>query len=204
MSNAQTATKLMTAEEFFEWCQRPENEARHFELDRGEVVEMCRPGERHGFVCGRVSFFLNLYAMQRNKGYALTNDSGAILERDPDTVKGPDIVFFDQTKPYAELNPKMMENVPTLAVEILSPNDRLRKVLARAQQFLRSGIRMVWLVDPEACDITVLRAGTESQGFEKHQELICEDVLPGFRCRVSDIFLVPGEVSPAPASQPAS
>jgi hypothetical protein len=46
------ATKQrMNAEEFFDWCNRPENRDRHFELERGEVVEVARPGERHGFVC---------------------------------------------------------------------------------------------------------------------------------------------------------
>jgi hypothetical protein len=44
-----TATKTrMSAEEFFAWCNRPENRDRHFELERGEVVEASRPGERHG------------------------------------------------------------------------------------------------------------------------------------------------------------
>ena len=39
-------SQRMTAEEFFDWCSRPENRDRHFELDRGEVVEVSRPGER--------------------------------------------------------------------------------------------------------------------------------------------------------------
>ena len=43
----------MNAEEFFAWCNRPENRDRHFELERGEVVEVSRPGERHGFVCNQ-------------------------------------------------------------------------------------------------------------------------------------------------------
>src|SRR5437764_972215 len=38
--NMSTASaKLMTAEEFYDFCHRPENRDRHFELDQGEVVE---------------------------------------------------------------------------------------------------------------------------------------------------------------------
>ncbi len=192
MSDLQTTAKLMTAEEFFEWVQRPENEANHFELVQGKVVEVSRPGERPGFVCASVIFALTLYCRQRRQGYVLANDPGVILERDPDTVRGPDVVYFEKSKSYAEMNPRWIEDAPTLAVEVLSPNDRLRKVLARAQEFLQSGIRMVWLVDPEACDVTVLRAEGKPQGFEKDQELTCEDVLPGFRCRVSELFFVHG------------
>ena len=79
----------MTAEQFFDWCNRPENRDRHFELVRGEVVEVSRPGERHGFVCLNVGRILGNYTFQRRKGYACSNDTGLILERDPDTVRGP-------------------------------------------------------------------------------------------------------------------
>src|SRR5262245_23805855 len=120
MSQVQTGAKLMTADEFYDWVLRPENEAKQFELVRGEVVEMSRPGELHGFVCLRVGSALDQYTEQRQQGYALSNDTGVILERDPDTVRGPDIVYFEQSKPYDDLNPKWMEQVPTLAVEVLS------------------------------------------------------------------------------------
>src|SRR5262245_63834173 len=94
----------MTAEEFFDWVQRPENRDRHFELERGSVVELSRPGERHGFVCLNVGAVLRNYTFQRRKGYALGNDTGVILEHDPDTVRGPDVVLYDQARRYADLS----------------------------------------------------------------------------------------------------
>lgn len=63
-------TTLMTAEEFFDWCHRPENRYRHFELDRGRVVEMSRPGERHGVTCNNVARILGNLTFQRGRGYA--------------------------------------------------------------------------------------------------------------------------------------
>ncbi len=192
MSDVHAVTKLMSAVEFFDWIQRPENEARHFELVRGEVVEVSRPGERHSVVCGNVSFVLNLYVRQRGDGLVGTNDPGVIVERGPDTVRGPDVVFFQKSKVYEELNPKFIEDPPLLAVEVLSPNDRTNKLLARAQQFFKGGIRAVWLVDPESRDVTVHCPGKQPQVFTAADELVCEDILPGFRCRVSDFFFTPG------------
>jgi Uma2 family endonuclease len=192
MSPTDTTTR-MTAEEFSDWLRRPENEGRHFELVRGEVVEVSRPGERHGLICGNVSFVLNLFVRQRRQGYVLSNDPGVLLERDPDTVRGPDVVFFDEKRRYDELNPKLVEGMPTLAVEVLSPNDRIGKITRRINLFLRSGIRLVWLVDPEARDVTVYRPGQESYVVEEEQDLTGDDVLPEFRCRVSDFFFMPGE-----------
>ena len=101
--SAISVRQRMNAEEFFDWCNRPENRDRHFELERGEVLEMSLPGERHGFVCLNVGRILGNYAYQRRKGYACGNDTGLILERNPDTVRGPDVVFYDQVRRYDDL-----------------------------------------------------------------------------------------------------
>ena len=61
--------------------------------------------------------------------------------------QGPDVVFFDQVRKYDEFNPKFTEGVPPLAVEVLSPTDRIGKVTRRITPFLQSGMRLVWLVD---------------------------------------------------------
>src|SRR5688572_5555610 len=90
----------MTAEEVFDWCNRSENRDRHFELERGEVVETPLTGERHGFVCLSVGGILASYTLQRRKGYACSNDTGLILGRDPDTVRGPDVVLYEQMRRY--------------------------------------------------------------------------------------------------------
>src|SRR5713101_2036034 len=125
---ATAATKTMTAEEFFEWSHRPENRDRHFELEEGEIVEMSLPGQRHGVVCGNASWILGNFTRQRKKGFVCTNDTGLILERDPDTVRGADVALYDEAKRYDELNIKYTEGLPLLAVEVLSPNDRPGKM----------------------------------------------------------------------------
>ncbi len=199
-----TTTKRMTAAEFFDWVHRPENQGKHLELVRGEVVEMSRPGERHCLVCSNVGWVLNNYVRQQRKGYVLNNDPGLLLERDPDTVRGPDVVFFEGSRPYREMNPKFAEGLPTLAVEVLSPTDRIGKVTRRITQFLHSGIRLVWLIDPEACDVTVFRPGKDPYVVEQHQELTGDEILSGFRCPVAEFFFSAepegsGEAPPAPA-----
>jgi Uma2 family endonuclease len=200
-----TERRLMTAAEFFDWCQRPENEARHWELVRGEVVEVPRPGERHCVVCANVVWVLQSYVRQRRKGYVSSNDSGVILERDPDTVRGPDVIFFDVNKKYEELNPKITEDVPQLAVEVLSPTDRPGRILGRLAEFLRGGIRLAWFIDPEERTITVHRPNHPPYVRKDADELTGDDVLPDFRCRVSELFFMPEGPEPnPPASGPAT
>lgn len=191
----------MNAEEFFDWCNRSENRDRHFELERGEVVEMSRPGERHGFVCHNVGRILGNYAFQRRKGYVCNNDTGLILERNPDTVRGPDVVFYDEVRRYDDLKTRYSDQPPTLAVEVLSPNDRWGKVTRRITHFLGRGFAIIWLVDPEGRSVTVYRPNQLPQVFEGEDELAGDPELPGFRCRVADLFYLPGE---AEASSPAA
>jgi Uma2 family endonuclease len=198
-----TTQTRMTADEFFDWANRPENRDRHFELERGEVVERSRPGELHGYVCLNIGRILGNYVFQRRKGYACSNDTGLILERDPDTVRGPDIVLYEESRRHGQLNPRYSEQPPTLAVEVLSPNDKWPKVTRRVTNFLNHGVKLIWVVDPETCSVTVHQAGRLAQVFEGTDELTGGDVLPDLRLRVADLFLMPGEEGPPPPVAPA-
>jgi Uma2 family endonuclease len=153
------AAGRMTADEFFEWANRPENRDRHFELERGKVVEVSRPGERHGFICGNVTRILGNFRFQRRKGYVCSNDTGLVGERDPDTVRGPDVVLSNDVRRHDELETRYPDRLPALAVEVLSPNDQWGKVTQRINLFLTRGIPLVWLVDPGGRTVTVYRSG---------------------------------------------
>jgi Uma2 family endonuclease len=79
-----------------------------------------------------------------------------------------------------------------LAVEVLAPNDRPEQILRRVDEQLRFGTRLVWVLDPEARSVSVHRADRTTEVVESDGELTGEDVLPEFRCRVADLFAMPG------------
>jgi Uma2 family endonuclease len=200
-----TTVRLLTAEEFFDWVHLPENRGKHFELERGKVVEMPPPGERHGATCFNVARLIGNYAFERRRGYVCSNDTGVIWENDPDTVRGPDVMYYDAVRRFAELNPKYSEEPPALAVEVLSPTDRPAKAIQRAKHFLHGGVKVVWILDPEDRTATVYLPERAPEVLESSHELTGGDVLPGFRCRVADLFYLPGEeqAAPAPIAPPA-
>jgi Uma2 family endonuclease len=193
MSTDATKTKPMTAEEFADWVQRAENTNKWFELFRGEVIELPPPQKIHGFVSANSVRILGNYTFLRRKGYVTGNDSGVILERDPDTVRGPDAALYEDAERFADLHPKYGEVPPRLAVEVLSPNDRADRILRKIMDYLNNGVEMVWLVDPEKRTITVYRPDQGPRLLEETEELNGEDILPGFRCRVADFFYLPKE-----------
>lgn len=187
----------MTAEEFCEFVLRPENSDRSFELVHGEVVEMSRPGVLHGFVCGNVSRILGNFACQRGKGYVCVNDTGIIVERNPDTVRGPDVLFFENAITADDLEVKFGTTPARLAVEVLSPNDKPGKLNQKIRELIRFGTPLVWVVDPEIRCATVYRPGQGRQiqqtTLEETEEITGEDVLPGFKCGVAEFFAMPGQ-----------
>jgi Uma2 family endonuclease len=187
------ATRRMTAEEFYEFTHRPENRDRIFELEHGEIVEMSRPGKKHGLVCANSVRILGNFAAARKKGYVCSNDAGVVVERDPDTVRGPDVLFFEDVADYTEMEEKYGETPPLLAVEALSPNDSMGRVNRRIKEQLEFGTRLVWLLDPEARNVTVYRPGKAHYVVEENEELTGEDVLPDFRCKVAEFFNLPGQ-----------
>jgi hypothetical protein len=47
---------------------------------------------------------------------------------------------------------------------------------------------LVWVLDPEARSAAVYRSLTEVRTLSAKDQLTGEDVLPGFRCRLRDLF----------------
>jgi Uma2 family endonuclease len=190
MSTVQT--RLLSAEEFYEWANQPENRGRICELERGVIVEMSRPGKPHGMICANVAGILRNYVIARKKGYVCSNDTGVIVERNPDTVRGPDVLFFEDAESSDEVEEKYGTTPPLLAVEVLSPNDTHGKVMRRVQEQFRFGTKLVWILDPDARNVIVHAPGGEDCVVEETEELTGNGILPDFRCRVAEFFNLPG------------
>lgn len=183
--------KLMTADEFFEFVNALENRNRNFELVRGEVIEVSRPTRIHGKTCASITFKLELFTRKRKKGYIVCNDSGVVLEHDPDTVRGPDIAYYEDVQRFEDLPEKWGDTVPRLAVEVLSPNDTARYLTEKVNDFLNNGVDVVWVVDPESRTVTIYSRTEGVKSLTEKDTITGGDVLPGFKCKVADFFVLP-------------
>jgi Uma2 family endonuclease len=183
---ATVAQKLITAEEFLKMPEPPDGSKQ--ELVRGEVITMPPPGFRHGVRQGRVYRILDDYVTPRRLG-RVTVESGLVTERGPDTVRGPDVAYWSAERLPLDQEPEGYPDVAAdLCVEILSPSDRPGKVREKVREYCVRGVRMVWLIDPEDRNVWVYRAPEEARVLHEGATLNGEDVLPGFSCRVTDLF----------------
>ncbi len=181
---AESATKLMTAEELL----RLGDDVRG-ELIRGEFCEVMSVGQEHAEIVMQLGYLLKAFTVPRKLGRVAGSDLGVLLERDPDTVREPDIAFTSAERmPPGVRNRGYQEIVPDLVAEVRSPNDSSREVHDKAPMWLSHGVRLVWVVHPDTRTIDVYREGVPTATLDAAAALDGGDVLPGFTCAVSTVF----------------
>jgi Uma2 family endonuclease len=179
------AKKLITAAEFAQMPE-PGNDARQ-ELVRGVIVAMPSPKPKHGLFCAKISRKIGNHVDDHRLGHVCTNDTGFVTTTDPDSVRGADISFWSFAR-FPELPDEYPELGPDLAVEVLSPGNRPGQIQDKIEEYFRCHVRMVWVVDTEQRTLMVYRNPNESIVLDENAMVSAEDVLPGFCCRVGDLF----------------
>ena len=176
---------LLTAVEFLQ--TGPETD--HCELVRGEVVPMPPPAKGHGAVCANVVYRLTAYTKQIGHGSTMCNDTGIMTQHDPDTVRGADVMLFLHPSWEGQSIPEGYSDEPAdLVVEVRSPSQSWTDVVKKVGEYLAIGCRLVWVIDPHRKRVTVFSPEQEPATFAPENDLDGGGVLPGFRCRVSELL----------------
>jgi Uma2 family endonuclease len=182
---ATAALPPLTAEEF---GRRPDPGFPE-ELVRGRIVRMPPPNRRHGQFCGQAYFLLRSHIDAHDLGHLLSNDSGIITERGPDTVRGADVAFYSYARiPRGPLPQSYGPEVPEFVVEVRSPGDRWPEVLAKVTEYLNAGVLVVLVLDPDSSTAHVYRVDQHPQMLSADDELTVPDVLGAFRVAVRRFF----------------
>ena len=115
----------------------------------------------------------------------------------PGNVRRPSVSFIRRERfSLDELSEGYLRIPPDLAVEVISPNDLAWEVEAKVEEYLRAGVRLVWVIDPHTRTVRVHRADGTAGRLRQEDELSGEDVIPGFRCAVRDLFPPPRPAGP--------
>ncbi len=178
--------QLLTIEEFAR-LPRPADGSKQ-ELVKGVVVTVPPPSFFHGYICNRIGRKVGNHVDERDLGFVTNNDSGVIIGRDPATVRGPDIAFWSKARLPVFPMTGYPGEVPDLAIEVLSPGDVYRVMFTKVNEYLRSGVRMVWVIIPEDRSVGVFTGPTKQILLGEADTLDGGGVLPGFSCRVADLF----------------
>ena len=67
-------------------------------------------------------------------------------------------------------------------------NDTAYEIARKVQEYLGADVQLVWVVYPEQCMVEIYRADGSIALLKEKDDLTGEDVVPGFRVPVRDIF----------------
>lgn len=177
-------SKLYTSEDLW---RRWGKTHKRYELVRGRLVELMPTSFPHGDTVGEIVMVLRLWNRAARAGYVVT-EAGYTLQRNPDTVRGPDARYVARGRVSRKaVRRGFLDLVPDFVVEVRPPNDSWPEMRALMEQYLEVGVRLAWLVEIGQF-VDVYRPGQPGQRSLPDDDLSGEDVLPGFSCRVRDLF----------------
>ena len=180
-----TQEKLLTADDLL----RLHSEGVRGELIRGVLCTTMAAGGEHGEIVVNMTLLLGNFVKQQRSGRLAASDAGVRLQRNPDTVREPDLAFISADRlPLETRVTGYYEVPPDLVVEIVSPNDSYSSVHDKACMWLRYGVRIVWVVNPQFRSVEIHSAGPSLLRLTEDDTLDGAHVLPGFSCTVSDLF----------------
>jgi Uma2 family endonuclease len=172
----------------------------HYELIDGELKER-RVSVLSNFIALEIGGVLRDHCRQHDSGWLFAAELGyRCFPWKPGKVRRADVTFIRRDRYSLEQLSAdgFMTIPPDLAVEVVSPNDGADEVEEKVEEYIRAGVKLIWVVYPHIHIVQVHRADGTSGRFRAHDELSGEEVLPGFRCKVEELF------PNAPSAEPRS
>jgi len=184
MTTTLAPAKLLTAEEY---ALLPD-EGQRTELRRGVVVTINLPGFRHGEVCGNVYHYVDNFVREHKLGRTLTNDSGIITERNPDTVRGADVSFYSyQRVPKGQSPVGYAGASPEIVFEVVSPSNTRRAIKEKIGEYVKAGVNVVCVIDPQHKTVNLEYPELPTDKLQG-DDLLTFTELPGFSLAVKKLF----------------
>lgn len=184
-----TVTTHVTTEQLL---AMPDSDKVERELIRGELREkpMTRRNRFHTFAVARVTQLLGttVDGLPAPRGEVHSGEVGVILRRDPDSTVGIDVAYFSsETIARQTDETTLIEGVPELAVEVLSPSDKHEEIRDKVREYIAVGVKEVWVVDPDFQTVQVHQPSLAPVSYNREQEMTCH-VLESLRFAVAEIF----------------
>lgn len=176
------ATRRVTIDEFAEMPLQG-----IWELVDGEPIELSPAAGRSGWISANVVALLANHVHPSRLGWAFSAETGFVLFDNRQTVRSPDAAVVLRDRLGAPPD-SFVPLAPDLAVEVLSPSDRMADAMSKITMYLQAGVRLVWLVDPATRTVTVFRQDAAPKTIAEGEILDGGAVLPGFSVPVAEIF----------------
>jgi Uma2 family endonuclease len=179
--------KVMTTEQF--WALLPTLDPdKQYELIEGDLVEMAASKKINSFLAMRLGKKVSIFVDDNDLGYVFGADGGYNIS--PINAYIPDVSFI--SKKRSPEFPTGNDLMPDVTIEVISDSETSRSINRKSENYLRAGTLQVWNVYPDDKIIEVWRMLEDDkmsvQVFTVEMTLTAEDVLPGFKLVLAELF----------------
>jgi Uma2 family endonuclease len=147
------------------------------DYDEGELLERHLGERPHSILQGEFSGYFRDLRKQQRLVRAFVEQRIRIAPR---KYRVPDVCVYKEPAP----RDRIFSTPPFIAVEILSPEDRMSRVRKKIDEFLAFGVSYVWVIDPEARRADVY---TASLIYEVKDGVLCTEN-PAIEVPLADLF----------------
>jgi Uma2 family endonuclease len=178
-----TTKKIWTDEELM---QLPKDGYK-YELVDGDIVRTSA-GVRHGHISGHLACQLDVYIEAHKIGVVLDSSTGFRMKSG--NVRSPDVSFVAKERlvGMTEAPEGFFEGAPDLAVEVLSPDDKMKNVLKKLAEYFDNGTRLAWVVNPKDEIVLEYRSPESATILTDSDILDGGEVVPGFTLPIATLF----------------
>jgi Uma2 family endonuclease len=164
------------------------SDGKNYELVDGQLVEL-QMSTVSSWVAGEVYGLIRELTRKRDLGWVFPEGTGfRCFPNDAGMVRRADTSFFVKSRfPDGIPDQGFLTNVPDLVVEVISPHDTAYEVNLKIEDWRTAGVPLLWIIWPVTQTIDVYQHdGVHQLGSD--DELTADPLIPGFRCRVKELF----------------
>jgi Uma2 family endonuclease len=178
----------LSDEQFYQLCIN--NPDLTVERDaQGALILMSPVGGEGGTQESDLITDLNIWNRRTQLGKTFSSSTlfklpgGGVGEASSSSFRSPDAAWVELSR-WQALTPEQRRKFPPIApdfvIELRSPTDSLAMLQEKMQEYMDSGVRLGWLINPQDQQVEIYRPGQGNEVRSLPSELSGESVLPGF------------------------
>jgi Uma2 family endonuclease len=163
------------------------DDGQKYELVDGELIVSPVPAN-HGAICVRLILLVATFVHRRKLGEVYDSSTGFRVSED--ILLSPDVSFVSKArlKKVFRAPDKFLLGAPDLAIEVLSPSDTVEAIHRKLDLYFEHGTRLVWVINWKLEQVHIYRPDSIEALTRPFDVLAADKVLPGFKCRLNQIF----------------
>lgn len=167
-----------------------DNPEARLEIDsEGNLIFMSPTGSETGDRNLELAFQIKLWNKQNKLGKAFDSSTGFKLSNG--AVRSPDVswVAIAQWNSLTKQQQRKFAPIdPDFALELMSPTDDLNELQSKMKEYLSCGVKLGWLINPDAKQVEIYRQGREKEVLYNPEILSGEAIMPGLTVSLTEIF----------------